>query len=85
MGVLLQENGTLYGGQDSPGDAVDTLSPNTGLATVGPAPGANFSGSFYGLAENPLTETPEPATLTIAGAGLLTLGFVTRKRRKIAT
>lgn len=80
LGVLLQENGTLYGGQDSPSDAVDTIDPVTGAATTGPAPTSNFSGSFFGLAQNPLVApVPEPGSAILAGASLAALAFAGRR------
>jgi hypothetical protein len=45
IGALLQENGTLYGGVETPSLMVDTLNPTTGAATTGPpfqAPRAIF-------------------------------------------
>jgi len=81
IGALLWDasTSTLFGGQTSPAPhAVDTLSISTGVATVGPAlTGAGTGDQFNGLA--PIS-TPEPATLSLMGAGLLGLGLAQRRR-----
>ena len=64
IGVLLQENGTLYGGQETPSLAVDTLDPTTGAATTGAAL-TGTGGVFYALAPYPVA-VPAP----IIGQGL---------------
>lgn len=64
MGVLLTEGGILYGGDDVH-NTVDTISVSTGAATVGPSSG--LTGSFYGLAPNPIPipSVPEPSTFSM--------------------
>jgi hypothetical protein len=69
MGALLTEGGILYGGDDV-NNTIDTINVSTGAATVGPSSG--LSGSFYGLAPNPIptsTTTPEPGTWGMLAGG----------------
>jgi hypothetical protein len=82
-GVLLTEGGILYGGDDT-NNRVDTINISTGAATLGPNPSANFSGSFYGLAPNPVptgTPTPEPGTWGLLGGGITALALFRRRLR----
>jgi hypothetical protein len=77
-GALLLEAGILYGGENLPAFAVDTLNTTTGTATVGPSV-TGTSSSFFALAPNPLpAKTPEPTTLALLGAGVTVLAA--RKR-----
>jgi PEP-CTERM motif len=77
-GAMLLEGGILYGGENLPVLAVDTLSIATGAATVGPSL-TGTSSPFFALAPNPLpAKTPEPTTLALLGAGITAL--VVRKR-----
>ena len=87
LGVLLSEGGLLYGGDDV-NLTVDTINPSTGSATVGPHPGSGFSGTFYGLAQDPLTTStptqptspvPEPGTLGLLAIGGSTLEALRRR------
>jgi hypothetical protein len=82
IGALLQENGTLYGGVETPSLMVDTLNPTTGAATTGPAL-SGATGHFYALAPNPLPSSavPEPQTWGFLGSGLAALALL-RHRAK---
>lgn len=80
MGVLLTENGTLYGG-DETNYRVDTINPVTGAATIGPSP-SDFPGDFYGLAPFPVpmtAVTPEPQLVGLVGGGFLVLALLRRR------
>jgi hypothetical protein len=61
IGVLLQENGTLYGGQETPGLFVDTVDPATGAAMTGPGLTGTDIGEFLALAPTTLSPVPAPA------------------------
>jgi len=79
MGVLLTEGGILYGGDDI-NNTVDTINISTGAATVGPSSG--LSGSFYGLAPNPIpssTTTPEPGTWGMLAGGMAVMVLLRRR------
>ena len=81
MGVLLSEGGILYGGDDTD-LRVDTINTSTGAATLGPSPSAGFTGTFYGLAPNPVpiaTTTPEPGTWSLLGGGITALALFGRR------
>ncbi len=77
MGVLLTEDGTLWGG-DETNYTVDTINPTTGAATVGPAPSSSFSGFFYGLAPYPVP-APEAGTLGLLGLSITALALLRRR------
>jgi hypothetical protein len=80
-GALLLEGGNLYGGENLPALAVDTLNTTTRAATVGPSL-TGTSSSFFALAPNPLpAKTPEPTTLALLGAGITALAQVRHPRR----
>jgi hypothetical protein len=77
LGGMVQENGTLYGGQVSPTLLIDTLNPTTGTAT----PESPTTTDVVGLAPDPLvTQVPEPSSVLLFAAGLLPI--VSRLRRK---
>ena len=92
LGPMLQENGILYGGQETPSLAVDTVNPATGAATTGPGL-TGTTGVFYALAPYPVQPVPAP----LIGHGLavvLAVGGVlfgakllerSRKRRSCGT
>lgn len=68
-GALLWENGTLYGGEDSPSFAVATLDPTTGAETTGPTITGVGASYVYALAPNPIPTSPCPssgATVTVS-------------------
>jgi hypothetical protein len=81
MGVLLTEGGILYGGDDV-NNTVDTINVTNGAATVGPSSG--LTGSFYGLAPNPIPtpSVPEPSTLSMVLC-VAAVPFLTALRRKV--
>lgn len=82
-GALLEEDGILYGGENSPGYSVDTLNPTTGVATPGPSITGETS-AFFALAPNPLpaqSSAPEPGTFALATVALLLVSFGYRKLR----
>jgi hypothetical protein len=66
IGVLLQENGTLYGGQETPSFSVDTVNPATGAAMTGPGATGTLGGEFFALAPTTLSPVPAP----VIGHGL---------------
>jgi|HubBroStandDraft_4_1064222.scaffolds.fasta_scaffold194975_2 hypothetical protein len=85
-GALLFENGTLYGGENSPGYGINTLNVSTGEATFSSSV-SGTSDSFFALAPNPLPSStppgvPEPATLTLLGSGLLCLAAKLKNRSR---
>jgi hypothetical protein len=91
--ALLQENGTLYGGELVPSLSVDTVDPATGAATTGPhITGAGVTG-VSGLAPFPVQAVPAPIIghglpVVLAVGGLLfgaKLLQRTRKSRSIGT
>jgi hypothetical protein len=84
MGVLLTEDGVLYGGDDTE-NTLDTIDPTTGAATGGPSPSASFDGSFYGLAPYPVptgvvSATPEPSSFLLLATGLAGLLWMARHK-----
>ena len=84
IGALVMEGGVLYGGEETPVLAVDTLNPVTGVATTGSNLTGASSGSFYALAPNPLA-VPEPSTWSMISVGCLgLLGIILRKRSRLA-
>jgi PEP-CTERM motif len=84
VGALLLEGGVLYGGENSPVLAVDTLNPVTGVATTGSNLTGASSGSFFALAPNPVP-VPEPSTWSLIGVGgVALLGMMLRKKHRIA-
>jgi hypothetical protein len=82
FGADVYENGTLYGGSNSP-LAVYTLNPATGAGTLD----ASVSGGadrFWGL--TPIASVPEPASWTLMLVGLGVLGAsLRRSRRKLVS
>jgi hypothetical protein len=84
IGAMVFENGTLWGGQNEGGIAVDTINPTTGAATEGPAPSSPFDSTFFALAPSPIPTSgppgvPEPSSLIMLASGLFAL-LPTRKR-----
>jgi hypothetical protein len=85
-GALLFEDGNLYGGENEPGYAVDTLNVSTGTATVGSSV-SGIDNSFFALAPSPLPVSPPPAVpepsslLLMLGAGLLGLSAGRKRTR----
>jgi hypothetical protein len=79
IGALLMEGGVLYGGEDTPASTVDTLDPNTGLATIGP----NITGTtstVFAFAPYPVP-VPEPSAWSMIAVGVLALlGVMQRKK-----
>lgn len=78
IGAMLLENGTLWGGQDQGGIAVDTINPSTGAATEGPAPSSPFDSTFFALAPSPIPSSgpppmPEPSSILMLASGLFAL------------
>jgi len=73
MGALLLDGGTLYGGENSPSDAIYTIDPTTGASTPGPAVTGDMGYGIIGLAVLNSTSTPEPAAILLVGAGLVAL------------
>jgi hypothetical protein len=86
FGGLVQENGILYGGEDSPRSAaVDTVDPMTGAATPGPLLTGNGAGVMFGLAPNPVPVPARPIgrglpVVLAVGGVLLGAKFLERKR-----
>jgi hypothetical protein len=67
MGALLLEGGILYAGEETPSFRVDTLDPDTGVATTGPLVTGASGGVFGGLAPYPLpTGSPTPTATPTA-------------------
>ena len=82
LGVLLEEGGVLYGGEEEPSLQVDIIDPATGLATSGP-PLLGASGHFYGLAPNPIpVPVPEATTLAVLGFGIGCLAMLRQSKRR---
>ena len=77
IGAMLLEGGNLYGGQDSPSLAVDTIDPLTGAATTGPGL-TGSTAAFFALAPNPIP-LPEPSIVSLLAVGGLARVF-SRKR-----
>jgi hypothetical protein len=73
---MVEEDGVLYGGAQIPSVSVETLDPTTGAATSGP-PLTGASGTFWGLAPDPLrtSAVPEPSTWAMMLLGFAGLGF----------
>jgi hypothetical protein len=86
FGALVNESGTLYGGQDNLAFQVDTLNTSTGAATAGPGlTGADFGAGFAGLAAIPPTAaTPEPGYVSVVLIGFLSAGIWIKARRQRA-
>jgi hypothetical protein len=90
LGVLLQENGTLYGGAWAPGQAVDTVDPGTGAATIGPdlTGTVDASDKFAALAPYPVSAAvPAPVIghglpVVLAVGGLLFGAKLLERSRK---
>jgi hypothetical protein len=85
IGALLEEGGTLWGGEETPSLRVDTLDAATGLATLGPLL-TGATGHFYALAPNPIPTSlqpsiPEPTTFSLLGIGLAGLVILRRSSR----
>jgi PEP-CTERM motif len=76
LGAMVEEDGVLYGGAQIPSVSVETLDPTTGAATSGP-PLTGASGTFWGLAPDPLrtSAVPEPSTWAMMLLGFAGLGF----------
>jgi hypothetical protein len=87
LGALLEEGGTLYGGQDLPTLAVATLNTSTGAATTGPALSGTGAGIVFGLAPYPIpaSRVPEIEPASAASGLTLLLGalLVLRGRRSV--
>jgi hypothetical protein len=91
IGPLVQENGVLYGGQETPGLFVDSVNPTTGAATTGPGL-TGTTGTFFALAPFPVS-VPAPLIghglpVVLAVGGLLfgaKLLERSRKRRSFGT
>ena len=81
MGAVVQLGTILYGGQDSPSLAVDTINITTGAATTGP-PLAGENGSFFGLAPIPASSVPEPGTWGLLSMGLAVVVLLLWGRRR---
>jgi hypothetical protein len=78
IGAMVFEDGTLWGGANIPGEAIDTINVSTGAATTGPTPSSAFDNTFFALAPSPLptsgsTGVPEPSSLLMLASGLLAL------------
>jgi hypothetical protein len=82
MGAMLLENGTLFGGEDSPGLRVDSLNITTGAATIGPSVTGGAS-AFFALAPNPLptSAAPEPQFWGWLAAGLAGMAWFRLRNR----
>lgn len=85
LGAMLFEDGTLYGGENTPGLDVDTINPGTGAASVLVGVTGTTS-SFYAIAPNPIPSSgppavPEPGSLTLLGSGLFGIAAWLRRRR----
>jgi len=84
VGAMVMEGGVLYGGENSPVLAVDTLNPITGVATTGSDLIGTSSGDFFALAPNPVP-VPEPSTWwMISVGGVALLGIMLRKKHRTA-
>ena len=80
IGALILEGSVLYGGEDSPAEAVDTINIGTGAATVGPSLTPTTFGNFFGLAPAATTATPEPGTLWLSFGFLAGVYRIKRSR-----
>jgi hypothetical protein len=79
--ALLFESGTLYGGVDSDSSCSGCIVTfDTGAGTL--TQGSNTDQTFGGLAPDPLTTTPEPATWSLFALALA--AFAVGRRRRLA-
>jgi hypothetical protein len=79
FGALVTTGGVLYGGA-TPGNAIYTVDPSTGVSTFK----ANVTGTtrdFWGLAPVTAEAVPEPATWAMMLVGFSGLGAAMRRRR----